>query len=223
MNLKKYLLTIFLFTLFFALGFASPRSLEALENLSVTVSSPVDGEVVPRNFVTVTAEATPGSTLAPITAVDFLVNDQLLATDTEYPYEVDWNTIMLVPGTYQTLKAVAHDSESATAISQQVTVQIQPNTQAPVVAIYMPENNSIVPRDSLVLIRARAIDNYQVRNVVFFVDGAKICNETDDNPFTYYSCLWVTPKKKNVVYTLTARAYDPFGNFSTYSIQVTAR
>lgn len=98
-----------------------------------------------------------------------------------------------------------------------------PDTAAPSNVITMPSSGSIVPTSSLVLIKAFARDNYLVRNVEFYINGEKICNISEADPEYYYNCLWETPKRKHVVYTISTRAYDYSGNFSTNAISVTSR
>ncbi|MCJ7740615.1 Ig-like domain-containing protein [Candidatus Microgenomates bacterium] len=213
--------TIFLSVTLFA-AFLVNQSVKA-ESLSVSITSPQDGQVVPYNDTVIGAEVLETSPSATVNYVEFYVDDQLLSTDYDYPYGSTWYMMSQMPGSYYSLKAVAYDSESNVAISAPVNVQVQPDNIAPIGVITMPLNYSIVPANSLVLIKARAMDNYLVRNVVFFVNGEKICNDFEDNPPEYYDCLWETPKKKNVIYTIATRIYDYFGNFYDYSISVRSR
>lgn len=203
--------------------FFGVKNTAAEEMLSVSVTSPVDGQTIPYGGTNITAEVTELSPSATVTNVDFYLNDQVIFSDTEFPYQAVWNMMSQVPGNFYSIKAVAYDSELNTATSPTVTVQVEPDVVAPVFAITSPYNMSIIPANSLILIQAQAMDNYQVRNIVFFVNGQKICNVSEDNPFQYYKCYWETPRKKNVIYTISATAFDYFGNSSDYSISVKAK
>lgn len=192
---------------------------KALAQVSVVITDPLDGQILPYNNVPLIAEVTTDTEADTVGSVGFYLNEQLYATDYIYPFEVSWYFTDQVPGSFYTIKAVAYTADYS-AVSSPVTVQIAPDLIPPSGAIVSPANGSIIPSRSLVLIRERAIDNYQIRNVEFFVDGAKICNVSE--PFTgdYYECLWETPRRKNVTYTLSTRVFDVFGNYSTYSITV---
>jgi len=83
---------------------------------TVTITSPVDGAAVARKQ-TISAHALDNVS---IVKVEFYVNGVLLATDTQAPYTVTWNTRNAKPGA-NTITAIAYDSSSNSATAQ-VTV-----------------------------------------------------------------------------------------------------
>ncbi len=94
-----------------------------------------------------------------------------------------------------------------------------PDTIAPTVAITNPTDGSTVKRGSTVTITATASDNVGVTQVVFTTSNGASCTDTT----APYSCSWSVPGKRNVTYTLTAKAYDAAGNTASSSVTVTAK
>ncbi len=91
----------------------------------------------------------------------------------------------------------------------------------PIVSIYQPVNNAIVPRGRQISIYASASDTSGIQRVEFFVDGLRKCADATPSP---YSCTWSVPNARSRVYKLTAKAYDAKGNMGSSSqIIVTAK
>jgi subtilisin family serine protease len=89
----------------------------------------------------------------------------------------------------------------------------------PTVSITAPKNGSQVRAGSTVSITATATDNVKVTKVEFSVNNVLICTDTTSK----YSCSWVVPANKNVIYSLQAKAYDSSGNTKTHVVSVSTR
>jgi subtilisin len=89
---------------------------------------------------------------------------------------------------------------------------------APVVAITSPAAFSRVFRNSVVTLRATAIDNVGVAAVAFFVDGVGQCLDT----VAPYTCDWVVPNRTGLLFWLIqVVAVDAAGNVGqTYTILI---
>jgi subtilisin len=89
--------------------------------------------------------------------------------------------------------------------------------EPPYVEITSPPLYSYVRQNSLVTIRASALDNVGVTAVEFYVDLVNKCVDTEP-PFT---CNWVVPRGRGLYYLIEAVAYDAAGNIgSTLTIVV---
>lgn len=87
------------------------------------------------------------------------------------------------------------------------------DTIKPTVVISFPANNSVV--SGVVTIQVTADDNVGVVKVEFYVDGAKIGEDTSSP----YECNWNTDNLQyNSQHTIQARAYDNAGNIGESSI-----
>ncbi len=100
-----------------------------------------------------------------------------------------------------------------------VTAPVPADTTAPTVSIISPLNNSLVSRNTTVTIQATAADISGILKVEFTVNGALKCTDTS----APYSCAWVVPSSKNIVYTLQAKAYDTVGNMASSTVKVTSK
>lgn len=94
-----------------------------------------------------------------------------------------------------------------------------PDTTAPVVQITSPLNGTTVPKNTNVTIAATATDNVGVTRVEFYTGGVLRCTDT----VSPYSCMWLVPKKPNVLYQIQAKGYDAAGNNNSHLITVTSR
>jgi hypothetical protein len=91
---------------------------------------------------------------------------------------------------------------------------------APSVSITSIVNNSIVARNSTVDVNASASDNVGVTKVEFYVNGVLKCTDTA----APYTCVWSVPRTRDIVYSLSAKAYDAAGNSKTStSLTVTSK
>lgn len=185
-------------------------------NLPVsTITSPVDGSVV-SGTVTVTTSLTDdnGVARAELWKDSILFHSAYIA-----PFSFSWPTIQDTEG-FHTLQVKAYDVAGNVGSSPLTTVTVQnTDTTPPSVSITNPANGSFVGRDNTITIRASASDTSGIAKVEFLVNNSLKCTDTTFS----YSCKWRVPNTKNVVYTLTAKAFDTAGNIGSHSIQVTSR
>jgi hypothetical protein len=86
----------------------------------VTITSPLNGADVPRrSTVTIQASATPGN--YPVSRVDFLVNSNVVCSDTTSPYSCDWQ-VPAKPNRSHQIRANAYDTNGQVGVSSDVTV-----------------------------------------------------------------------------------------------------
>ena len=93
---------------------------------SVSITSVTAGSTV-NEIVTITVDADDNEG---ISKVEFYINDELIETDTEYPYEYVWNTTEYDNGTEHTLRVVAYDEMDNSALDE-VRVTIDNSTAVP--------------------------------------------------------------------------------------------
>ncbi len=92
------------------------------------------------------------------------------------------------------------------------------DTTPPTVTVTSPKSGTTVRTGATITLSASASDNIGVTHVDFLVNGTLICSDT----ISPYTCNWTVPGTANVLYTITAQAYDAAGNASSNSVQVTA-
>ena len=93
---------------------------------SVSITSVTAGSTV-NEIVTITVDADDNEG---ISKVEFYINDELIETDTEYPYEYVWNTTEYDNGTEHTLRVVAYDEMDNSALDE-VRVTVDNSTAVP--------------------------------------------------------------------------------------------
>jgi subtilisin family serine protease len=169
--------------------------------LLTPITSPTEGAAL---VGTVTISATAGNP-SKVLRVQFYAGTRLLGTDYTSPYSVSWNTAAEPVGAY-TLTTRAYDNAGNVEVSPPVNVTVARDTTAPTVSITSPSAGATV-RGS-VTVQASATDNAQVSRVEYFVDGSLI-GTSSSSP---YAISWNPSAVADGDHTLTARAYDPFGN-----------
>jgi hypothetical protein len=180
---------------------------------TAAITAPAPGAKL-TGSVTVSASATDN---VGVTRVEFLVDGNVVATDSSTPYRTTWNAGAATLGTH-VLAARAYDAAGSVTTSAPVTVSAV-DTSNPTLSITSPSNGSYVSRSSTVTIRASASDNRGVANVQFFVNNSLRCTDTTSS----YTCSWAVPSARGVRYTLRVRATDASGNFLERSVTVTSR
>lgn len=180
----------------------------------VNVTNPVNGVSV-SGLVTVTAEASDSGGIA---NVSFFVDGGSIGTDTSAPYSTLWDTTVYAHNSMHTIIANALDLAGNQASSSAVTVTVLDVT-SPNVSIINPVNGSTVPKNSTVTITANASDVSGINKVEFYVNGVLKCTDTTFS----YSCNWKVPPRKNVPYTVQAKAFDVAGNTNTSTVIVTSK
>ncbi len=170
----------------------------------VVLTAPASGATV-TGTVTLTASASDNFGVA---AVDFHDGATLLGTDTQAPFSVSWNS-RNGPNGGHTLTARARDLAGNVATSQPVTVTVDNDLTAPVVALTSPSNGARLA--TTVDLSANATDNLGVTRVEFY-SGTQLIGTVSTAPFNY---RWHPSTLQTRQYTLSARAYDAAGNMGT--------
>jgi thermitase len=185
----------------------------------VSISSPANGSTVSG---TITVSGTASSSLA-IASVQFLVDNQQVATGSGSTFSFSWNTASFANGNHA-LTVNASDSSGnlgKASVSVNVNNVAISDITPPVVAINKPTSgasiSAITSTSGQVQISVSATDNVAVSQVTISVDGVLKCTDTASP----YTCTWNTKKVSSGNHTITAKAWDTAGNTSTAAITVT--
>jgi len=146
-----------------------------------------------------------------VSHVEFYINNVLVYTDTEEPYEYDWNTSAEAEDLNHIVGAKIADLSGNIFEVPSVSVYVNniPNdTSPPIVVISSPTNGQTVA--GTVNFTVLANDDSGISLVEFFIDGESIAT-TEEAPYTY---LWDTTLGHNDPHALSARAVDVAGNIS---------
>ncbi|MEM2564002.1 MAG: S8 family serine peptidase [Candidatus Bathyarchaeia archaeon] len=150
-----------------------------------------------------------------VVRVELFKNGVLFAVDSEEPYEFYWDTTAEPDGAY-TLVARAYDAAGNVGESNAVSVNVVNfrDVSPPIVSIVKPLDGSTVSRTIDVV--ASAWDESGVSRVEFYVDG-KLAATVSAEPYVY---RWNTRSVKDGWHTITAKAYDKYGNAAEATIKV---
>ena len=174
---------------------------------TVSITNPTAQESVVVN-TPVTLAATGTAPNGNIVQIEFLVDNNVLSTATQYPYSVIWTPKNL--GTYKITAQVTDnlgDKVDSTAIT--VTVVNEP---PPTVSITSPTSGGIITAGAGTTITATAASSGgTIASVQFYANGISIGTSTTPP----YTISW-TPQSAGV-YTLTAVTTDNSGEVSTSS------
>ncbi len=146
-----------------------------------------------------------------VSQVEFYIDNVLVYTDTEEPYEYDWNTLAEAEDINHIVGAKITDPSDNIFEVPSVSVYVNniPNdTSPPIVVISSPSNGQTVA--GTVNFTVLANDDSGISLVEFFIDGESIAT-TEEAPYTY---LWDTILGHNDPHALSARAVDIAGNIS---------
>jgi thermitase len=184
----------------------------------VSISSPANAATVSG---TISVQGTATSSMA-ITSIQFLVDNQQVATASASPFSFSWNSATSSNGSH-TLTVNAYDSSGNVGTSS-VSVNVSNNsitdTKPPSVSILQPANGaniaSVATASGQVQISVWATDNETVAQVSVYVDGALKCTDTSSP----YTCSWNAKKVSSGAHTITAKAWDEAGNMASASITV---
>ncbi|WP_224957108.1 Ig-like domain-containing protein [Geomonas subterranea] len=179
---------------------------------AVSLTSPGSGSTVTGSVV-ISANA---SDNVGVSKVEFYRDGTLLSTLSASPYSYTWDTKTSTNGSH-TLTAKAYDAAGNVGSSQNVSVTVQNDLQAPAVAITSPSNNATV--SGTVTVSANASDNVGVTKVNFYRSGVLIATSTS----APYRFNWNTKTVPNGSYSLTATAYDAAGNTQSSQIAVNVK
>jgi len=146
-----------------------------------------------------------------VSQVEFYINNVLVYTDTEEPYEYDWDTSAEAEDLNHIVGAKIADLSGNIFEVPSISVYVNniPNdTSPPIVVISSPTNGQTVA--GTVNFTVLANDDSGISLVEFFIDGESIAT-TEEAPYTY---LWDTTLGHNDPHALSARAVDVAGNIS---------
>ena len=177
----------------------------------ISFIAPVSGGMI-SGEVSVTASVS-GS--VPVATLQFTLDDMNVGPLlTLPPFETDLNTLSIPDGPH-TLGITATDQANQTAQSSEpVTIENVPLA----IAMVAPAAGSVVAQS--VAVTASLTGNVPVIGVQFEVDGTGIGDFITAAP---YAANWITYAFANGVHTLSATAFDIYGNSAVASIPVTVQ
>lgn len=195
------------------IGTTAPVGVGDTNPPTVTVTNPVNGSSV-SGTVKVSAEASDSGGIA---RVEFFADSSTVGTSFSAPYFSFWNTTVSPHNSTHLIHARAFDLANNVASSSAVFVTVLDVTP-PTVTITNPTLPT-VPKNSTVTITANASDISGINQVEFYVNGVLKCTDST----SAYFCNWKVPPRKNVIYTLMAKAFDIAGNTNTSTVTVTSK
>jgi thermitase len=156
-----------------------------------------------------------------VTQVSLFADGAPLGTNTSAPYNFNWDTSLLAPGSQHILIAVATDQAGNTKnISTTVTLSASFDATPPVVSFAQPQANGQVNISTGEPVLVSASDNRGVVSVSLFADGYFVGTDTTA-PYTF---KWDTSSFAiGSQHTLLASVGDQANNWVSTSITVTAR
>lgn len=142
-----------------------------------------------------------------IKKVEFIKNGQLLFSDSNAPYEFNWDIDSAENGDH-TLIAKAYDSSHNLAHSNKIQITVNIDITSPTISIINPVEGTTYNTEKTVTIMASASDDNAVSKVEFYDNGVlqAIDNEA---PFQYD---WNFTALDNDNHLWTAKAIDSAGN-----------
>jgi len=184
----------------------------------VSIVSPPDGTVI-AGLVNVSVA---GSDDVGVTAVELLLDGNILAVDTAAPFAFTWDTTRSADGIH-TLQGRAYDAAGNAATSHPVSITVEntvPDASPPQVTITSPEDGANVSK--LAKIQVRAIDDTRLAQLNLLIDGNLSRTTGCDANLCEMQVPWNTRKETVGRHTLTAVAYDEAGNegFTTITVIV---
>ena len=149
-----------------------------------------------------------------IQSVEISINGDLVITDTEFPYQYDWDTGTATEDQHHVISASITDISNNTAyldpISVLVNNQNPEDTTPPIAVISNPSSGQTV--GGTVNFRVDANDDIGISSVEFFIDGSSVSVDNDAD----YSYNWDTSSLVNgTQYTLGAQVTDTSNNITT--------
>lgn len=168
------------------------------------LSAPGDGATIGGTTVTISATAVDPSG---VTGVDFLVDGNVVGTDSTFPYSINWDSTTVNDGSHSlTARATDGLGTVTTSAARSVTVD---NT-GPTVSLTGPADASTVHGGS-VTISADAYDGTGVTSVEFLIDGTVIGTDAT----IPYSISWDSTGIADGSHIVSAKVTDSGGNSAT--------
>ncbi len=174
----------------------------------VTITTPAANATIPVNVAQqIDATAVPAAGRA-IVSVQFLANGTPIATDTTFPYSINWTPTSPAP---YTLTAIAVDDAAVSGSSAAVAVTVSPGSP-PNAILTSPAagTNLTVGAASSLTATATAVAPATIASVEFFVNGV---SQGVDSTFPY--SVAYTPNATGTNIAITVRATDSLGNTFT--------
>jgi len=160
---------------------------------SVSITIPQNADIV-KKIVIIRANASDDKG---ITKVEFYIDNIVKGTDTNPPYEWNWDTTVYASGAH-TIKARAYDTINQTA---EHTIQVTVD-QPPTISITSPSSGSNVY--GTVPVEISVADDFGINKVQFYVNGG-LTKASEESPHVFN---WETDKIPNGKYTIDALVYD---------------
>lgn len=177
---------------------------------SIIISNLTNGTTV-SGLITITATA---SDDVGISKVEFYIDNQLKATDTQPPYTYIWYTTSTANG-FHTVKVVAYDTLLQTATAQvDVYVNNVSGDQPPQITITNPTNNQTV--SGTVNVTVSVYDDIGIQKVEYYIDDVLKYTATTSP----YNWIWYTTTTSNTNHILKAVVYDTSEQTSYHQINV---
>jgi poly(hydroxyalkanoate) depolymerase family esterase len=180
---------------------------------SASITAPANGAAI-SGTVTITASATDN---VGVDRVEFLIDGNLVASDTTSPYAYAWNTATAANGSHA-LQVRAIDTAANTTTSATITVTVSggvSDTTPPNVSLVFPTAGATL--SGTVTLSANASDIVGVSSVIFLLDGVAIGNGSQGSPSGPWTLDWNTSSESDGNHALSVRATDSSGNVATTS------
>ncbi|PIE78915.1 MAG: hypothetical protein CSA15_05385, partial [Candidatus Delongbacteria bacterium] len=172
----------------------------------ITIDSPANGSDFNIGDM-VSVEMTAMDSDGTIDKVDLYLNDEMVVSLTNEPFNYNWDTSNFEAGNYN-LKAVATDNDGLTGESIDVNVSLIHSYQAPVVSIDSPTDGSSFAIGETVSIEITATDSDGMVDQVDIYVGETMVTSLTSLPFNYN---WDTSDFEEGTYSLKAVATDNDG------------
>ena len=132
--MKKHLILLSLFLIFVSCERGWIRNLISSEDEiadtigpTVVISSHTSGQTVSEIIMIVADTEDDGG----ISKVEFFINDSLVLTDTESPYQYDWNTTQYESNSEHIIKVISYDNSDNSTISQSILLKVDHTSSLP--------------------------------------------------------------------------------------------
>jgi peptidoglycan/xylan/chitin deacetylase (PgdA/CDA1 family) len=179
---------------------------------TVALTAPQDGSTA-TGATDLTANAS-ADTGASVTKVDFLVDGNVVGTDTTAPYSMSWDSSQVGDGSHS-ITAHVYDDKGGDAASAAVGVTVK-NTvayAAPTVALTAPQDGSYLSGSVSLTANAAADTGASITKVDFLVDGSPLATDSSSP----YAATLNTTTLTDGQHSLTVRATDDKGGSTTSS------
>ncbi|MDP7465645.1 MAG: leucine-rich repeat domain-containing protein [Candidatus Marinimicrobia bacterium] len=123
---KLYLLLPILFLIYWGCEDEQPEEVDTTPP-TVSIQSPITNQPI-NEIVTIVVETNDNEG---ISKVEFFIDDSLVLTDTESPYQYDWNTTQYEDNSEHIVKVISYDNSGNSTTSQPIIYVIDNSTSTP--------------------------------------------------------------------------------------------